>query len=856
LSDDKTNDIDNEEIDQTSNTSETIIHIDIMDEMRKSYIDYAMSVIVSRALPDVRDGLKPVHRRILYAMNDINFTYDKQHRKSARIVGEVIGKYHPHGDTSIYNAMVRFAQDFSMRYQLVDGHGNFGSIDGDSAAAMRYTEARMTKFAGELLKDIEKNTVDFSPNFDESEKEPIVLPSRYPNLLVNGSNGIAVGMATSIPPHNLGEVIDGVIKLIDEPEADVYELMEIIKGPDFPTSAEIMGVEGIKAAYKTGRGRVILRSKAEIEEMKNGKNRIIVTEIPYQVNKSKMIEGIADHVRNKKIDGITDLRDESNRNGIRVVIELRKDVNPNIMLNQLYKSSQLQVTYSIIMIALVRGEPKVLNLKDILVEYIAHQKEVETRRVKYDLDKARARAHILEGLRIAIDNIDEIIKIIRGAYNDAELQLMERFGLTEIQTKAIVDMRLRRLQGLEREKIENEYQEVMTHILFLEDLLADEVKLMNIIREDLIRIKKQYSDERRTKISINPDEIDYEDLIEEDEVIITLTHAGYIKRVSTGEYASQKRGGRGKTGLSTREEDFIKDIFTTSTHDFLLFFTNKGKVYRMKAYMIPDGSRISKGSAIVNLLPLESEEVVTAIVPIKNFNEGYLTLCTKQGVIKKTTVDQFDTSRKSGLIAVNLKEDDQLISVKKTSGEDEMIVITSKGKSIRFHENDVRPMGRTATGVRAIKLMDRDYVIDMDIVKPEGKLLVVSENGYGKRTLLSEYRQQTRGGKGIMTYNLSSKTGDLIGAKVTEDNEDLMIINDNGVLIRIKIDDISITGRITSGVKLMRVDDDTKIVSIAKIQDSDENENVDIEEVDVDASDAETEMEISVKSTDEALTEE
>jgi len=845
LSDDKTNDIDNEEIDQTSNTSEKIIHIDIMDEMRNSYIDYAMSVIVSRALPDVRDGLKPVHRRILYAMNDINFTYDKQHRKSARIVGEVIGKYHPHGDTSIYNAMVRFAQDFSMRYTLVDGHGNFGSIDGDSAAAMRYTEARMTKFAGELLKDIEKNTVDFSPNFDETEKEPVVLPSRYPNLLVNGSNGIAVGMATSIPPHNLGEVIDGVIKLIDEPETDIYELMEIIKGPDFPTSAEIMGVEGIKSAYKTGRGRVILRSKAEIEEMKNGKNRIIITEIPYQVNKSRMIEGIADHVRNKKLDGITDLRDESNRNGIRVVIELRKDVNPNIMLNQLYKSSQLQITYSIIMIALVRGEPKVLSLKDILVEYIAHQKEVETRRVQFDLDKARARAHILEGLRIAIDNIDEVIKIIRGAYNDAETQLMERFGLSDIQAKSIVDMRLRRLQGLEREKIENEYQEIMKLILFLEDLLADEVKLMNIIREDLIRIKKQYGDERRTKISINPDEIDYEDLIEEDEVIITLTHAGYIKRVSTGEYALQKRGGRGKTGLSTREEDFIKDIFTTSTHDFLLFFTNKGKVYRMKAYMIPDGSRISKGSAVVNLLPLENDEVVSAIVPIKNFNEGYLTLCTKQGVIKKTTVDQFDTSRKSGLIAVNLKEDDQLISVKKTSGEDEMIVITTKGKSIRFHENDVRPMGRTATGVRAIKLMDRDYVIDMDIVKPDGRLLVVSENGYGKRTLLSEYRQQTRGGKGIMTYNISSKTGDLIGAKVTEDNEDLMIINDNGVLIRIKIDDISVTGRITSGVKLMRVDDETKLVSIAKIQDSDEE----IETVEIEA------IKMETNTTDETPTE-
>ena len=819
---DKTNDFDDDEINVSANETETIIHVDIMDEMRKSYIDYAMSVIVSRALPDVRDGLKPVHRRILYAMNEINFTHDKPHRKSARIVGEVIGKYHPHGDSSIYNAMVRFAQDFSMRYPLVDGHGNFGSIDGDSAAAMRYTEARMTKLAGELLKDIDKDTVDFSPNFDETEREPKVLPSRFPNLLVNGSNGIAVGMATSIPPHNLNEVIDGVIKLIDDPEADVYELMELVKGPDFPTSAEIMGVEGIKRAYRTGRGRVILRSKAEIEEMKNGKSRIIITEIPYQVNKSKMIEGIADLVRNKRVDGITDLRDESNRNGIRIVIELRKDVNANIMLNQLYKNSQLQTTYSIIMLALVGGEPKILNLREILTEYIAHQKIVETRRIQFDLQKAKDRAHILEGLRIAIDNIDEIIRIIRAAYNDAEQKLMERFNLSEIQAKAIVDMRLRRLQGLEREKIENEYQEIMTLISYLESLLLDETKLMSIIREDLVRIKKQYGDERRTQISINPDEIDYEDLIEEDEVIITLTHAGYIKRVSTGEYVSQKRGGRGKTGLLTREEDFVKDIFTTSTHDYLLFFTSRGKVYRMKAYMIPDGSRISKGTAIVNLLPLESEELVTAIVPIKNFDDGFLTLCTKQGVIKKTTLDQFDTSRKSGLIAINLNDEDQLIAVKKTTGTDELIVITSKGKSIRFDENDVRPMGRTATGVRAIKLMDRDYVIDMDIIHEDGKLLVVSENGYGKQTPLSEYRQQTRGGKGIMTYNVNSKTGILIGAKVTKENEDLMIINDSGVLIRIKIDEISVTGRIASGVKLMRVDDETKLVSIAKIQESEE----------------------------------
>lgn len=814
-----------DDINETINTNQTILLVDVMDEMKKSYMEYAMSVIVSRALPDVRDGLKPVHRRILYAMSELNFTYDKQHRKSARIVGEVMGKYHPHGDSSIYGALVRFAQDFSMRYPLIDGHGNFGSIDGDGAAAMRYTEARMTRLSGELLRDIDKETVDYTPNFDETEKEPVVLPSRFPNLLVNGSNGIAVGMATSIPPHNLGEIIDGVIKLIEEPESDVYDIMECIKGPDFPTGAEIMGIEGIKRAYRTGRGRVILRSKTEIEEMKNGKSRIIVTEIPYQVNKSKMIEGIAELVKNKRVEGITDLRDESNRNGIRIVIELRKDINPNIMINQLYKNSQLQISYSIIMLALHDGEPKVMNIKEMLDAYLEHQKVVERRRVIYDLKKARDRAHILEGLRIAIDNIDEIIRIIRSSYSNAELKLMEQFDLSEIQAKAIVDMRLRRLQGLEREKIENEYNELLKLIEYLNELLANEHLLLEIIKEDLLRIKKAYGDERRTDISINPDEIDYEDLIEEDEVIITLTHAGYIKRVSTGEYVSQKRGGRGKTGLSTREEDFVKEIYTTSTHDYLLFFTNFGKVYRLKAYMIPDGSRISKGTAIINLLPLEAEEKVNAVVPVKNFEEGYLTLCTKYGVIKKTAVSQFDTSRKSGLIAINLKENDQLISVKRTTGDNDLIVITTKGKSIRFHEDDVRAMGRTATGVRAINLTGADYVIDMEVVKDHAKLLVVSEFGYGKRTPLKEYRQQTRGGKGIITYNLNSKTGNLIGALVVEDTDDLMIINDSGVLIRIKVAEISVTGRITSGVRVMRVDESTKLVSLAKLEEHDEEED-------------------------------
>lgn len=812
-----------DDVNETMNLNQTILLVDVMDEMKKSYMDYAMSVIVSRALPDVRDGLKPVHRRILYAMSELNFTHEKQHRKSARIVGEVMGKYHPHGDSSIYGALVRFAQDFSMRYTLIDGHGNFGSIDGDGAAAMRYTEARMTRLSGELLRDIDKETVDFVPNFDETEKEPVVLPSRFPNLLVNGSNGIAVGMATSIPPHNLGEIIDGTIKLIDNPDTDIYELMECVKGPDFPTAAEIMGIEGIKRAYKTGRGKVILRSKAEIEEMKNGKTRIIVTEIPFQVNKSKMIEGIAELVKNKRIEGITDLRDESNRNGIRIVIELRKDVNANIMLNQLYKNSQLQTTFSIIMLALLDGEPKVLNLKEMLSAYINHQRIVEKRRVTYDLKKARERAHILEGLRIAIDNIDEIIKIIRSAYNDAEQQLMNRFELSEIQAKAIVDMRLRRLQGLEREKIENEYQELLKLIDYLNELLANDAMLMNIIKEDLLRIKKSYNDERRTEISMNPDEIDYEDLIEQDEVIITLTHAGYIKRVSAGEYVSQKRGGRGKTGLSTREEDFVKHIFTTSTHDYLLFFTNFGKVYRLKAYMIPDASRISKGTAIVNLLPLEPNEKINAVLPVKDFGEGYLTLCTKYGVIKKTTLDQFDTSRKSGLIAINLKDGDELISVRRTYGNDDLIIVTTKGKAIRFHEDDVRSMGRMATGVRAINLTGKDYIVEMEVVKDESKLLVVSENGYGKRTPLTEYKAQSRGGKGIITYNISGKTGDVVGAMVVEDSDDLMIINDGGVLIRIKVDEISVTGRITSGVKVMRVDDTTKIVSIARLSETDDD---------------------------------
>lgn len=805
------------------NSKERIIDIDIKQEMQNSYIDYAMSVIVSRALPDVRDGLKPVHRRILYAMNELGFTPDKAYRKCARIVGDVLGKYHPHGDSSVYNALVRMAQDFSINELLIDGHGNFGSIDGDSAAAMRYTEAKMTKLSTELLRDIDKKTVDMTTNFDETLKEPIVLPARFPNLLVNGSNGIAVGMATSIPPHNLVEIINGTIKLIDDKEADVEDLIEIVNGPDFPTGAEIMGMEGFKRAYRTGRGKVLLRSKAEIEEVRKGKMAIVVTEIPYQVNKSKLLEGIADLVKNKKIEGITDLRDESNRMGIRVVIELRKDVNPNIVLNQLYKHTQLQTTYSIIMIALVNGQPKVLNLFEILTHYLNHQKDVETRRVQYDLKKAEDRAHILEGYKIALQNIDEVIKIIRAAYNDAEEKLMERFGLSEIQSKAIVDMRLRRLQGLEIEKIDTEYNELQVKITGFKAILSDETLLLDIIKTDLITLRDKFGTERKTSIGFNADEIDMEDLIDEEEVIITLTHQGYIKRVSASEYSLQKRGGKGKTGLSTKEEDFIEDIYITSTHDYLLFFTNFGKVYRKKAYFIPEGSRVSKGTAIINLLQLENGESVKAVVPVKSFEDGYLTMATVKGVIKKTSLTQFDTSRKTGLIALNLNDDDELISVRHSSGENEIMLITKNGKAIRFEEADVRPMGRTATGVRGIKLQEDDAVVTMEIVDHDSKILVVSENGYGKRTSLVEYKVQTRGGKGILTYNISEKTGNVIGAKMVKEGENLMIINTSGVLIRIKIDGISISGRKTSGVRLMRTGDDIQLVSIAKIAENDDD---------------------------------
>ncbi len=794
-----------------------IIDIDIKDEMKQSFTDYAMSVIVSRALPDVRDGLKPVHRRILYAMHGIGLTYDKKFRKCVRVVGDVLAKYHPHGDSAVYNALVRMAQPFAMRNTLIEGQGNFGSIDGDSPAAMRYTESKMTKLSSEMLRDINKNTVMFQPNFDGEETEPVVLPARFPNLLVNGVSGIAVGMATTIPPHNLAEVIDATVATIDNPDITIEELMDHIKAPDFPTGAMIMGVGGFRRGYKTGKGSLIVRSKHIIEEAKNGKVSIVFTEIPYQINKIKILESIANLVKNKKIDGITALQDESNREGIRIVVELRRDVNPQVIVNQLFKHTQLQSTFSMNMIALVDGVPKRLDLKQILQHYIDHQIDVETRRVQYDLDKALARAHILEGYRIALDNIDAIIKVIRGAYDDAEIQLMKAFNLSEVQAKAIIDMRLRRLQGLEREKIDEEYNNLQVFIGECRALLSDRQLLLNLISENLIEIKEKYSDARKTEIEIDYNEIDIEDLIEEQEVTVTLTQHGYIKRVPVDIYATQNRGGRGKTGLSTRQEDYVIDIFTTSTHDNLLFFSNMGKVYKLKAYQIPEGSRLSKGMAIINLLPLDQTEKINAVVPVKSFNEGYFTMATRSGIIKRIAVAKYDTSRTTGIIALNLRDDDELIGVKYTSGQDEVILVTHNGKSIRFNETEVRDMGRLATGVKGITLADDDYLVAIDLVKKDSELLVISEGGYGKRTPLDEYRCQSRGGKGMLTYNVTAKTGQLIGAAVVDQNDELILINTAGVIIRIKAADISVVGRHTSGVKVMRIGEEDQLVAFAKI---------------------------------------
>ena len=798
-----------------------ILPIEIAEEMKKSYIDYSMSVIVGRALPDVRDGLKPVHRRILYSMSELNLTPDKPYRKSARIVGDVLGKYHPHGDSAVYLAMVRMAQDFSTRGLLVDGHGNFGSVDGDSPAAMRYTEAKMSKLSLELLRDIDKETVDFVPNFDESLKEPAVLPSRYPNLLVNGSNGIAVGMATSIPPHNLGEVIDATVHLIDNEECSVDDLMKFVKGPDFPTSAIIMGKENIAEAYRTGRGKVKVRARAVIEELPKGKQQIVVTEIPYQVNKAKLVERIAELVKDKKVEGISDLRDESNRNGMRIVIELKRDVNANIVLNNLYKHSQMEETFSVIMLALVNGQPKVLNLKQILYHYVQHQKDVVTRRTKFELNKAEARAHILEGLRIALDNIDAVISLIRASKTTQEAKsgLMEKFGLTDIQAQAILDMRLQRLTGLERDKIEAEYEELIKKINRLKEILANERLLLNVIKEEMLIIKENYADERRTEIRHAEGEIDMRDLIEDEEIAITLTHFGYIKRLPADTYKSQKRGGRGISALTTREEDFVKHLVSTTTHSKLLFFTNKGRVFRLNAYEIPEGKRQAKGTAIVNLLQLGPNEKIATLLAIDEKDDNkYLLLATKNGIVKKTDREEFKNINKAGLIAIGLREDDELIGVKVTDGNKDVLLVTKEGMSIRFDENDIRSMGRSAMGVKGITLSNDDKVVSMSLCEEGTDVLVVSENGFGKRTDINEYRTQIRAGKGIKTYNIAEKTGKLVGAEMVNEDDEMMIINSDGVLIRLRVNEISLFGRVTSGVKLMKTDDEVNVVSISKIK--------------------------------------
>ncbi|MBP3503337.1 MAG: DNA gyrase subunit A [Clostridia bacterium] len=799
---------------------EKIIERDIEAEMKTAYVDYAMSVIVSRALPDVRDGLKPVHRRILYSMYEDGITSDKPYRKCANTVGSVLGRYHPHGDSSVYDAMVRLAQDFSQRYTMIDGHGNFGSIDGDCAAAMRYTEARMEKIAEEMLVDIEKNTVDFMPNYDDRLQEPTVLPAKVPALLINGSSGIAVGMATNIPPHNLSEIVDGAIKVIDEDDVSNEDLMQVIKGPDFPTEGIILGRDGIKEAYTTGKGKITVRAEAEIEEMTGNKRRIIVSALPYQVNKAKLIETIALYVRDKKIEGISDIRDESDReHKVRMVIELKRDANPQIVLNQLYKHTQMQITFGVIMLALVNGEPKILTLKDCLENYIDHRKTVVLRRTKFDLDKAEARAHILQGLIIAIDNIDEVIQIIRSSYDDAKERLIERFKLSEIQAQAILDMQLKRLSGLQREKLEEEYAELMKLIAHLKEILASDKLVYDIIKEELLEMKKKFGDERKTKIVAAEGEIELEDLIKEEQVVIALTKMGYIKRAPVDTFKSQRRGGKGITGMTTKEEDFVKEIFTSSSHDTLLFFTNKGKLYKLKAYEIPESSRTAKGTAIVNLLSLDGDEKVSAIMPIQNFADGkYLLFGTKSGLIKKTALKEYDTSRKTGLQAINLKDGDELISVKLTDGEDNVVLVTRKGMCITFDEKDVRSVGRASQGVIGIRVDKDDEVIGMEsiIANSGATLLAITENGFGKRTDLDEYRVQIRGGKGVITYKITPKTGELVGIKIVKDTDEIMMITDTGTVIRLNVKEISILGRSTQGVTLMRTNEG-KVVSLEVI---------------------------------------
>lgn len=805
-----------------------IVEVNLTQEMRTSFLDYAMSVIVSRAIPDVRDGLKPVHRRILYAMHDLGMTPDKAYKKSARIVGEVIGKYHPHGDSAVYETMVRMAQDFSYRYMLVDGHGNFGSVDGDPAAAMRYTEARMSKISLELLRDINKDTIDFQDNYDGSEKEPAVLPSRFPNLLVNGSSGIAVGMATNIPPHQLGEVIDAILALSKDPDITIQELMEYIPGPDFPTAGLIVGRSGIRRAYETGRGSITLRAKVEIEQKSNGKESIIVTELPYQVNKAKLIERIAELVHEKRIDGITDLRDESDRNGMRMVIEVRRDANANVILNNLYKHTAMQTTFGINLLALVAGQPKVLNLKQALKYYLDHQEEVIRRRTAFELKKAEARAHILEGLRIALDHIDAIIQLIRSSQTTdiARNGLMEQFSLSEKQAQAILDMRLQRLTGLEREKIEEEYQGLIQLIAELKAVLADEEKVLEIIREELLEIKDRFNDERRTEIiAASVDQIEDEDLIPQESIAITLTHNGYIKRLPISTYRSQKRGGRGVQGMGTNEDDFVEHLLTTSTHDTILFFTNKGKVYKKKGYEIPEYGRTAKGIPIVNLLEIDKDEWINTMIRVEDFVEDwFLFFTTKKGISKRTPVTEFANIRTNGLIAIHLKEEDELISVKLTDGHKDIIIGTKNGMLIRFPETDVRSMGRSATGVKGITLSGDDEVVGMEILEENDDVLIVTKNGYGKRTKGSEYRIQSRGGKGLKTCNITSKNGPLIAVKTVTGEEDIMLITAGGVLIRMAVGDISVLGRNTMGVKLIRLGDEEYVATVAKVE-KDEEEN-------------------------------
>lgn len=812
------------------NIFDKVHEVDLKKTMETSYIDYAMSVIASRALPDVRDGLKPVQRRILYSMIELNNGPDKPHRKCARIVGDTMGKYHPHGDSSIYGALVNMAQDWSTRYPLVDGHGNFGSVDGDGAAAMRYTEARLSKISMELTADINKNTVDFEPNFDETEKEPVVLPARFPNLLVNGTSGIAVGMATNIPPHNLREVIGAVVKIIDDQlenkETSIEDIMKIVKGPDFPTGATILGTRGINEAYRTGRGKIVVRAVSNIETMANGKSRIIVTELPYMVNKARLISKIADLVKEKRVDGIVDLSDQSSREGMRICIELRRDANANVILNQLYKHTQLQDTFGVIMLALVNGEPKVLNLRDMLGYYLKHQEEVITRRTQYELNKAEERAHILQGLLIALDHIDEVISIIRGSQTVqiAKAELMEKFQLSDAQAQAIVDMRLRALTGLEREKLEKEYEELMKRIGELKAILADRHLLLGVIKEEILAISEKYGDERRTHIGFDVYDISTEDLIPREDVVITMTKLGYIKRMTSDTFKSQNRGGRGIKGMQTLDEDYVEELFLCSTHHYIMFFTNTGRVYRLKGYEIPEAGRTARGTAIINLLQLQPEEKITAVIPIKEYEEGkYLFMATKKGLVKKTPIMDYANVRKTGLAAITLREDDELIEVKTTDNEKDILLITKYGQCIRFHETDVRPTGRTSMGVRGMNLSDQDEIIGMQLNTQGDYLLIVSEKGMGKLTDMNEFTSQNRGGKGIRCYKIIEKTGNVVGVKAVNEDDEIMIINTEGIIIRTECTGISKLGRITSGVKLINLDDNVSVASIAKVRKTEDN---------------------------------